>query len=450
VANSESAILAATLNELIANPQLYIIPKNEYFTEPMETSIYGNGFLINPDGNIITAAHIVKASEDDIAYDMAKEAAATAIVDELTTFEKDLSDLVGQEVTLSSEDADNYMMAVAGIYADYLTVGDTKQKTQVYTGNMLNKARDGESGITAESVKVGDPIDMDEETGKDVAILKISGSNLPSVQLGDDSGTRDGDKVFGLGYLSDKSSESSDSNGLAANEDKPTLVSGNVVGHRKMDGGWEVIQMQIPLEPGSSGSPILNTNGDAIGSNTFANVTTNETTGEEKSIDTEKFAVPISVTKDYMSQVNVSASSGSANKTFREGVDLFSQQHYSAAKKKFEEVKSMNSDFPFIGDYIAECQSNIDKGLDKGTFPWMTVIIVAAIGLVVVVLVVVFLVILPGSKKKKQASLQGGPAAPPALGPMTDKSIPPAGGNEPPAGDSPGGTEPPAGGDSPA
>ncbi|MDO8735518.1 MAG: serine protease, partial [Thermoleophilia bacterium] len=461
VANNESAILAATLNELIARPSLYFIASSETFTEPMESSISGNGFLINPEGNIITAAHMVKATESDLEFDMAKEAASTAIVDELDAFESDLSDLVGQDVTLTQEDADSFMLAVASIYAENITVSDSKQKTQVYTGNMIDKAREGDSGITAETVKVGDPIDMDEETGKDIAILKISGSNLPSVQLGDESSVREGDKVFGLGYLSQKSSESGEGDGLASKEDKPTLVSGNVAGHRKMDGGWEVLQMQIPLEEGSSGSPILNSNGDAIGSMTFVNVNTDSESGVDTSIATEKFAIPISVVKDYMSQVNVSASAGTATKAYREGVDLFSQQHYSAAKKKFEEVKSSNADYPFIGDYIAECQSNIDKGLDKGTFPWLVVIIVIAGAAVVGILLVVFLVILPGSKKKKQASVQGGPAAPPALGPPAGDSSLPPGSDGPAAGDSgpsTGGTgpstgdgkEPPAGGSAPA
>jgi len=413
VASDEDSILNAVINELLAHPQLYYIPSGQTTTQSMESSISGNGFIINPEGNIITAAHMVKASEDDIKFDMAKEAAANAILDELDSLESGLG------FTLTDSEAEDFMLTGFSIYADYLTVGDTKQKTQVYTGNIIDKARDEENGLTAETIKVGDPIDLDQETGKDVAILKINGGNLPTVQLGDDSGVRDGDKVFGLGYLSQKSSES-DSGTIAPNEDKPTLVTGSVAGHRKMEGGWEVLQMQIPLEEGSSGSPILDSDGNAVGVMTFVTTTTDEETGAESSIDTEKFAVPISVVKDYMSQVNVSASEGNATKTYREGVDLFAEDHYSAAKDKFTDVKNTNPDFPFIQDFITECQSNIDKGLDKGTFPWMTVIIILVIAAVVVaVIVVVLLVVLPKSKKK------AGPGETPGAGP-TPPPAPPA------------------------
>jgi len=114
-----------------------------------------------------------------------------------------------------------------------------------------------------------------------------------------------------------------------------------------------------------------------------------------------------------MNSSNATASEGTATTPYREGVDLFHEQHYSAAKKKFEEIKSTNADFPFIGEYISENQNNINKGLDKGAFPWLVVILVVVGAAVVGVLLAVFLVILPKSKKKKQEGSQGRPAAPP-------------------------------------
>ena len=372
VANDTDAVVAAALSELIDHPERYLFATGQTTSQSMDSSIGGNGFIINPDGDILTAAHMVKQSQDDIKVDMAKEAASGGIVDELKSFESTLSNLLGEQVTLSSDYEDRYMAAVADIYVKELTVSDTTQKTQVYTGNMLDKARNGENGLTAEIIKAGDPLDIDQKTGKDVAILKVSGSNLPSVHLGDDSNVRNGDKVLGLGYLTDQTGSSSDN---FPSENKPTLATGTVSGHRTMDGGWDIIQMQIPLEQGSSGSPILDSNGDAIGVMVLVTTTNADETGAQTSVATEKYAVPMSVVKDYMSQVNVTASDGTANKTYREGVDLFYEQHYSAAKDKFTDVKNINPDFPFIQDSISESQANIDKGLDQGTFPWMIVIV---------------------------------------------------------------------------
>lgn len=439
VPNDEDAMLVEAILELLSRPEIYFIPSATTDTRTITVSSSGNGFLISPDGYVVTNAHLVKDDEENLDYMMAEEAATNSILDELTSFEEEL----GFELT--DAEAERFMTAGLTIYADYLTVGKTKSKTQVYTGNMIDKAREEEKGLTAEEIEVGDPIDMKEDTGKDIAILKVNGSNLPTVQLGDESSVRDGDKISALGYISDKSDESGDT-GLK--EDTPSLVSGTVAGHREMEDGWDVLQLQIPLRQGSSGSPILNSSGDVIGVETFGTTDTDEETGVRTDIETENFAIPASVVKEFMNSGNVTASEGPATTLYREGVDLFHEEHYSAAKKKFEEVKSTNSDYPFIGEYISECQDKINKGLDKGTFPWLLVIIVAGIGAVVAaVVLIVLLVVVPKSKKKKEAA-QGGP--PPPAGPATPASpttpspTPPAS-PTPPVGDTGGSTAPPAG-----
>lgn len=356
-------MFTAAINEILKRPERYYIPSGQTDTRSMEVTSNGNGFLVSPDGHIVTSAHLVKPSKDDLKLMMAEEAATSAVVDELDALESGLG------FKLTSDEADSFMAAGLSIYADYLTVSDAKSKTQVYPGNMISKARDEEKGLTTETIKVGD-------------------------------------KVTALGYLSSKSSESSSSS-IAPNKDKPTLVTGTVASHRKMEGGWDVIQMQIPLKEGSSGSPIFNSNGDVVGVETFGTVEQDQDTGAKTNVETEDFAIPVSVVKDFMSQTNVNASEGTLTKTYREGVDLFHEQHYSAAKKKFEEIKSSNPDFPFIQDYISESQSNIDKGLDLGTFPtW--IIIVGLIAIVVVaVILVLALVVIPKSRKKSSGAVAG-------------------------------------------
>ncbi|MBI5869831.1 MAG: trypsin-like peptidase domain-containing protein [Actinobacteria bacterium] len=446
VANNEDAMFVEAILELLSRPEIYFVPSATSETRTITVTSSGNGFLVSPDGYVVTNAHLVKDDEENLDYMMAEEAATNSILDELASFEEEL----GFELT--DAEAERFMTAGLTIYADYLTVGKTKSKTQVYTGNMIDKAREEEKGLTAEEIEVGDPIDMKEDTGKDIAILKINKSNLPTVQLGDDSSVRDGDRISALGYISDKSDESGDT-GLK--EDKPSLVSGTVAGHREMEDGWDVLQLQIPLRQGSSGSPILNNNGDVIGVETFGRSETDEETGTRTEIETENFAIPVSVVKEFMNSGNVTASEGPATTLYREGVDLFHEEHYSAAKKKFEEVKSTSSDFPFIDEYISECQDKISKGLDKGTFPWLWVVIVAVIGgIVAVVVLVVLLVVLPQSKKKKEAA-QGGPTPPagtaPPAGPATPAGpappvspTPPASSPAPPAEDKGGSTAPPA------
>jgi S1-C subfamily serine protease len=385
----------------LARPQLYIIasPQDEVTTRTVDWT--GNGFIISSDGYIVTNAHLLKGDETDLKDLFAEDAAVDAMLAELDALEQELG------FQLTNEEVDRFFAAAGTVITNYLTVSDARSKTQVYTGNIIDKAREGEGGLTAETVKVGDPFDVQEETGKDIAIIKINASNLPAVRLGDESSVRDGDKVTALGFLTEKSTETA---ATELKEDKPTLVTGSIAGRRSMEGGWSVLQMQIPLEPGSSGSPILNSSGEVVGVMTL--VTFEDQDGGERTIETENFAIPASVVKEFMSQSNVTASESKNAKTYREGVDLFAGQHYKAAKNKFEEVKESNSDFPYIQDLIAESQSNIDRGLNKSTFPWILILIlVLAIAAIAVVLILV-LVILPKRRKGPGpgAGMPGGPA----------------------------------------
>lgn len=413
LSTDETVLLLALIDELLRNPSKYIIasPTSDVSTRTVSSS--GNGFLISPDGYVVTNAHIVKDDEDEIKALFAEDAAVDALLAELDALEQGLG------FTLTEDQVDRFFAAAGDVYVTYMTVSDVQSKTNVYTGDIIDKAREEENGHVAEKIRVGDPLNLKEENGKDVAILKINaGSNLPTVNLGDESSVRDGDHVSAVTFISEKTSEGEnvEAGGFLPKEDEPSLVTGTVAGRRKMEGGWDVLQLQIPLKRGSSGSPIFNNSGDVVAVETFTAVEVEEETGATEEIETQQYAIPVSIVKESMGLANVSASEGVAGKTYREGVELFHEQHYSAAKKKFEEVRNTNPDFPYIQDFITECQDNINKGLDKGTFPTTMLLILIVVLIVVAgVVLVVVLVILPRSKRKGPGP--GGPGMPPPGGP---------------------------------
>lgn len=393
--------LATAIVELVTHSGRYLLPA-ETRTKSMDMVINGNGFIINPDGNIITTADMVKQSDDELKQGMANAVVQEAGLDELKAFESALSNLAEVDISLDEAQRLTFFKALADNYTKYLTVGIATQKIQVYPGNMLDQARNGEDGLTAQVVKAGDTLEIDKNTGKDVAILKVNGSQMPTVQLGDDNSGHDGSRVLGLGYENSKSESETDS---AALEDKPTLATGTVTKHLSMTGDWNLMQLQMQMVKNASGSPILDSNSKAIGIMVLITSTQTNDSGEATTVTTEQYAVPISVAKDYLSQANVTASSSTLDTTYRQGVDLASEKHYSAAKEKFNETKNTKPDFPFIQSQLNNSQTNIDNGLDEGTFPWTIVIIVVVV--VVVVLALILLLILFMKHKKKKGN---GPA----------------------------------------
>ncbi len=88
------------------------------------------------------------------------------------------------------------------------------------------------------------------DENRDIAILKLSGSNPTEVKLGDSSTIKSGQKILTIG--SPEGLENTISDGLISNRER-TL------------GGQKYIQISAPISSGSSGGVLLNYKGEVIG-----------------------------------------------------------------------------------------------------------------------------------------------------------------------------------------
>lgn len=93
------------------------------------------------------------------------------------------------------------------------------------------------------------------DASKDIAILRIEGVDLPVIPMGNSSDSKVGEEVILLG--APRGLDQSVSNGLISNI-------------RLTEGGVRVIQTSAPASPGSSGGPLLNAKGEAIGILSFS------------------------------------------------------------------------------------------------------------------------------------------------------------------------------------
>ena len=130
----------------------------------------------------------------------------------------------------------------------------------------------------------------------DLAVIKIEGSNLPTVDFGDSSKLKVGEWVVAIG------------NALAL-EGGPTVTAGviSALGRSiEAESGWtlyDVIQTDAAINPGNSGGPLINLEGEVIGINT-AKIAAVEVSGVgfAVSADTARPVVEDLITKGYVTR----------------------------------------------------------------------------------------------------------------------------------------------------
>ena len=145
----------------------------------------------------------------------------------------------------------------------------------------------------------------------DLALLLLEGENFPYAQLGDSDGLIVGEWVIALGNPFE----------LFSISNQPTASVG-IISANHMDFGMQkesgrvlqnMIQTDAAINPGNSGGPLVNSNGEVIGINTFIFTGSNFNKG---SIGIG-FAIPINTAKRIAKELKTS---GSIDRSFTTGL----------------------------------------------------------------------------------------------------------------------------------
>jgi S1-C subfamily serine protease len=102
------------------------------------------------------------------------------------------------------------------------------------------------------------------DSATDLAVLKIEGKNLPTVELGDSSGLKVGQSVIAIGNALGEF-RNTVSTGVISGLSRSITAGGAGFGSEELTG---VIQTDASINPGNSGGPLLNIAGQVIGINT--------------------------------------------------------------------------------------------------------------------------------------------------------------------------------------
>ena len=330
------------------NISQYMNKGDEIIEKKLNTTMVGSGFIVTPDGYVITNCHVVDENDETTKQNFILQAFQEILDEDLASMEKSMGrDLTHEEAKMLKE-------ANSWYFKQTMEVGEISKDFKVVLGVTGKDGKITPLSIPAELKIKGDPI-----PGKDVAILKLTEKHVyPTLRVGDDKEMRVGEEVYVLGYPAVATfhpliSESSVS--------EATLTQGLVSARRNMKGGWEVLQIDAAITHGNSGGPVMNGNGEVIGLATFVSI------DEERKQEVQgmNFIVPTTIVQEFIEKANIKPEMSQISLAYEDAMNLFDKSRYKEALDRFRQVRDMNSSFPFIDDYITDSQVRIRKGLDR-------------------------------------------------------------------------------------
>ena len=191
---------------------------------------------------------------------------------------------------------------------------------------------------------------------------------------------------------------------------EPTKVFGHISTIRHEATG-DLIEIDAATQPGMSGGPVIDAQGDVIGLTSF---TLLQASGEAGA----KYLRTVDDIKSALAQAGVTPQRGGVDTSFAAAMDLFWSQHYSASIPQFQRTIALWDGHPLAKEYLARGEQLRGTAQDIPVTPRKTSssfpLVPVAAGVVVLLLVVGAL--LMRSRRRVPAQSAAGPASMPAPG----------------------------------
>ena len=239
----------------------------------------GSGFIIHPSGYIVTNGHVVEAVN---TFNQRKEEVARMIWAGFVRkiLEQNKLPLTQENVRKVAERIKPRIVEMKPINLVILSnLKDYRFEIKQFSKDMVTSAIE----------KGGE--------GKDIAILKIEGKNLPTVKLGDSDKVKLQELVFAFGYPGAADTPFLDYRSTISE----VIITRGTISAVKADfKGVPIIQSDVTITHGNSGGPSVNEDGEVIGVNSYGEMQINPILGIPEDVPGFNYLVPINTAKEFI------------------------------------------------------------------------------------------------------------------------------------------------------
>ncbi len=259
------------------------VKENTPMQEPASIGGGGSGFIINPDGYMVTNGHVVQICEE---------------------YERDKNKILNNILI---------MFVVRKLQQEGQQINPQNAQAMVQQWIQTNRPRIvREQSVKKAIISNGDAYDFEIKKyspslpggGKDIAVLKVEAHDLPVITLGSSSDLKLAQWVFPFGFPGLVSPDMHEY--LGKKSALEVSITRGTVSALKVDlKGVPVIQTDAAIAHGNSGGPACNENGEVIGISTFGSTAPDPYTGRPTEIAGFNFLVPIDTAKEFINDAGV-------------------------------------------------------------------------------------------------------------------------------------------------
>src|SRR5215471_2713481 len=293
------------------------------------------GWLVTPDGYLVTAAHCTVQDAHQLAALFAQQALPQIDKQDAQNWLNQLASF--GNVPITDDDVQQLVRIASTFNQEHLTTGSVQQ-----TVHVLMPAAGGGAPqqVTAFEVGAGTPY-----PGQDYSLLKIDGfTNLPSLALGDESGVQIGDTVYIEGFPGTVMT----SPFTGASQLDPTFTSGPINAYRTSTDNVPYLQTQAPAYHGNSGGPVLDASGRVIGT-LIAGAVDNS---GQVNVEGYEFVLPVRIVRSGLREHNVTPRMAPTTVLYDQAVDDYYRHYYRQALTRFGRVQLLAPDYPGLATFI--------------------------------------------------------------------------------------------------